>query len=669
MDFLNNKYYSNVDEKTKKIILDKIGDSLRNLKSDFYLLDKIPNDINNDYKTGSFIFLFIKNYKLCIININMELEDLIEFESDFLNDIYNLSKKYQHNDLIGRPREWKESLVCTFKNIDEFNLNQLNLDKSEEKRKIDIILSLVTGSINDISKISKKIDTPLSTIKNKVAVFDAMQSEFIYSDNNKKVIKIQGLAGTGKTELLLHKLRQIIMNDNNCKIAFTCHNRVLAKDLKRRIPDFFDRLKVDVQIKWNEKLFVFHAWGSMYEHNMGLYSYICKEYSQRYYTLSDSNDFNKNCKELLESIKEINNFEYLFDYIFVDESQDFGDDFIKLCEYVTNKKVIVAGDLFQNIFDNNISSEQQVDFLLNKCYRTEPKTLMFAHGISMGLFEEKKISWLEKDEFCKIGYNVNEEPSNYILTREPIYRFSEEDSFIANPIDLIELGSDGEQYVSKVLEIIKTIRQSHPDVESEDIAILSTYKQAKDLTLLKQIQYGIENEFDGWKCNMAFETKERLPDHLFISNSNNVKGLEFPFVICLVPHDFISDIRVRNSIYMILTRSYLNSYLIIDGEKNKQICSELRNGLVQINQHRNMIVSIPTNEEKNQIRTTLREFKYKNPTLQELVDEYYSDLTEKLKTQKKDKEDFKQIIDMLIEKNVINTNNYEKKIKEITGYE
>ena len=32
-----------------------------------------------------------------------------------------------------------------------------------------------------------------------------------------------------------------------------------------------------------------------------------------------------------------------------------------------------------------------------KCYRTEPKTLMFAQALGMGLFEDNKLWWLSKE--------------------------------------------------------------------------------------------------------------------------------------------------------------------------------------------------------------------------------------------------------------------------------
>ena len=43
---------------------------------------------------------------------------------------------------------------------------------------------------------------------------------------------------------------------------------------------------------------------------------------------------------------------------------------------------------FQDIFENKSLTVVNPDFLLNKCYRTDPRTLMGAHAIGMGLFEK-----------------------------------------------------------------------------------------------------------------------------------------------------------------------------------------------------------------------------------------------------------------------------------------
>ena len=104
-------------------------------------------------------------------------------------------------------------------------------------------------------------DTLIKKIKNKIILYDGTQSSFIYQDvNPNKVIRIQGLAGTGKTELLIQKIREKYVNEKNSKIVYACYNQVLCEDMKKRIPALFDFMKVDEQIKINERLWIMRAW-------------------------------------------------------------------------------------------------------------------------------------------------------------------------------------------------------------------------------------------------------------------------------------------------------------------------------------------------------------------------------------------------------------------------
>lgn len=62
-----------------------------------------------------------------------------------------------------------------------------------------------------------------------------------------------------KTELLLHKLKDIYIASKDKKIIFTCHNKILADSLRTRIPDFFNFMRVEEQIRWNKRLWYMHG--------------------------------------------------------------------------------------------------------------------------------------------------------------------------------------------------------------------------------------------------------------------------------------------------------------------------------------------------------------------------------------------------------------------------
>src|SRR5699024_7470677 len=160
--------------------------------------------------------------------------------------------------------------------------------------------------------------------------------------------------------LLLHKLKDIYVNEENSKIFFTCFSKILAQDLNNRIPAFFDFMKVNEQIKWNERLWVERSWGSQADKNSGLYSYICNHYKIPFQRYSWSVSFESVCRGALERLYELEeqgDFEPYFDYILIDESQDFNAAFFELCTKVTRKQVYIAGDIFQSIYYYNENTD------------------------------------------------------------------------------------------------------------------------------------------------------------------------------------------------------------------------------------------------------------------------------------------------------------------------
>ena len=88
---------------------------------------------------------------------------------------------------------------------------------------------------------------------------------------------------------------------------------------------------------------------------------------------------------------------------------------------------------------------------------------------------------------------------------------------------------------------------------------------------------------------------------LFITNPNNVKGLEFPFVICITG-SIKDDYRYRNILYTMLTRSFIQSYLMVQNNSGLSVQTE---GLKTINSSRKIITKEPTVAEKIEIKNTL----------------------------------------------------------------
>ncbi|MDV7611568.1 AAA family ATPase [Acinetobacter baumannii] len=585
-----------------------------------YLIQSPLGEENQGYDITNALVVLSPKHKLLFINLGEDEKIFNNYLADFVEDLASISNKYKYKEVIGRPREWSDSLISTL-DLKQDNFTQAQLDlifennylpQASDQRRLELIISLLTGSINNASVLS--LETPstlLDMVKQKIILFDGQQTRFIYEKLDQPVVRIQGLSGTGKTELLLHKLKELYISNEKNKIMFTCHNKILAASLRSRIPEFFDFMKVEQQIQWNERLWCVNAWGSNADINSGAYRYICSHYNLPFHTYNrHTMSFSKACSLALKNIEnteETKNF--AFDYMLIDESQDFPDSFFELCKKVTKKMVYIAGDIFQNIFSSE-DPDTAPDFLLSKCYRTDPKTLMFAHGLGMGLFEERKLQWLSEPEWELCGYNVLKQNNQLILSRDPLRRF--EDIHNNNSIELVpcsEFYNESNSRIEQTIELIKKIRKENPTAQPHDIAIILTETDTSAYDLMADLELAINSQL-GIKVNKAYDTRNDKPDELFLSTRNHVKGLEFPFVICHVSN--ISNSRtIRNGLYMILTRSFIKTYLLFSESLNASLYPKLEIGLKNIDDEGVLKVTIPSDQEIALIKASIGSVKAK----------------------------------------------------------
>ena len=594
---------------------------------DIFLMTYPKTDSSVISKTNCFMVMS-SGYKISLIkntDNDLEFENYKEDIHEFISYLY---QKYEYRQKLGRFKQWVEDLV-TDSSIDDLHdldnfWNNKKIIEQEKKRNSQLIISLCTGSINDISRL--KLSLPknlLEKVKQRIQLFDADQTRFIYQDVKKKVIKIQGLSGTGKTELLLHKLKALYINENKYKIFITCHNKILADSLKNRIPIFFNFMKVAQQIEWNKRLWCTHAWGSSGDIHSGFYRYICEFYQIPFRTYTNFYTFDRVCNEAIEKIKEIKDFKYAFDYVLVDECQDFKSSFIELCKKVTSKKVFLAGDIFQSIFFDFTNKDYEADYFLTKCYRTAPKTLMFSQALGLGLFENKRFRWLSKENWETCGYIYQEIEDSIELSRYPISRFddTEEDSIKSVIIEKYQNNNP----INVIIKILKQIKSQYPNVSPDDLCIIMLDNDEDIYNYANNIEKEIYKKFN-WKINKAYETKTKIENRILISNRNNVKGLEYSFVICITKA-IGASYEYRNAIYTMLSRSFLNSYLIISDNSNNGLSDGIINGLNEILRTQKMTVRKPSDSEVKDIETRFKKAQLTiNKPFAEILSEIMSEI-------------------------------------------
>lgn len=649
---MNAYFYSEVIESAQNKDLLRFLDEYANneMKQVFVINKALGTNYEYDYSDAAIVL--IPRHRILVINWGEDSDAFREYFDDFIEDLGYISDKYNYKGTIGRKRQWKDTIfsLLTLSEISDYNkmIEESILMDPDEARLSQLIISLLTGSINDISKVGKEVPNDiLDAVKRRIVLYDAKQTDFIFRKINQKVIKIQGLAGTGKTELLLRKLKELYTNNEskNCRIALTCFNKILAQNLRDRIPAFFDFLKVEEQIKWNETLFVMSSWGSNNKKNSGIYSYICSFYNLEFSPYSYETSFDAVCKKAVQEIKNLGHHSACFDYMLIDESQDFPQSFFELCELVTDKQVYIAGDIFQNIFDIS-DKEVNPDFLLNNCYRTDPKTLIFAHAIGMGLLDntnpEDYISWLTDDEWKMCGYVFSRQENEFTFSRQPLNRFEDIDTSSVSSVVFQQ--EEFDDFDVKIVEIIKDLRQKYNSITPDDIGIVFLENETANYKMIDRLASLIYSEFQ-WQINRGYVSKVKREGLLFVSNINNVKGLEFPFVICVSKNKLNRSLKIRNAMYMVLTRSFISSYFLISDKNDENIVENINNNLSAILSNGELTITEPTDEQKADKRKTIISKKNINKSQKEIA----NDIMDKLEVSSEDRIKIHKALKTLLE--------------------
>ena len=290
------------------------------------------------------------------------------------------------------------------------------------------LLSVLDGSKALVKLKERKTDGFAGN--SKVAIIARLEEEIRKFDRDQRVAfmtevngtqRIRGLAGSGKTVVLAMKAAITAIRDPEARIAVTFYTKSLYQHLRQQITRFY-RMHEDRDPDWS-KLQVLHAWGG--ESAAGFYFQAAKRFGHAPLTytqasqMSHRQPFGYACGKLLED----SSVHAAFDYVFVDEAQDFPPEFMRLAlRLAVDEKLVIAYDAFQTIFDVEVptaaslfgldkANEPDVhfdeDIILHKCYRNPREILVCAHAVGFGVYGPKIVQMLEsKEHWNDLGYEV-----------------------------------------------------------------------------------------------------------------------------------------------------------------------------------------------------------------------------------------------------------------------
>ncbi|WIX07147.1 DEAD/DEAH box helicase [Xanthomonas oryzae] len=320
-----------------------------------------------------------------------------------------------------------ESVVSGLASFDEV-LEGLRLPETMPNDVFQELVSTLDGS----KALQKPKERPVSEFPSsaKVHTIVSLEEEIRRFDRDQRIAymsdisglqRIQGLAGSGKTVVLALKAAMMAIRDPDAKIVVTFCTKSLYQHIKQLITRFY-RMHEDRDPDWT-KIQVLHAWGGatidgLYYQTARRFGHPPLNFAQAQ-RISSRQPFGAICKALLDD----GNVMATYDYVLVDEAQDFPPEFMQLAlRLAVEGKMVIAYDVFQTIFDvetptaaslfgtddvNQPHVEFEEEIVLHKCYRNPRQILVCAHAIGFGIYGDRVVQMLEsKEHWEDFGYEV-----------------------------------------------------------------------------------------------------------------------------------------------------------------------------------------------------------------------------------------------------------------------
>ncbi len=388
-----------------------------------------------------------------------------------------------------------------FKDYGQKSYDELWRDKNklkQQQRRLFISVSQGAGKLNDNKRLvgerkASKIGEAIQLLDSKIAVLDKRQhAAAIQIPDGPQ--RIRGMAGTGKTVILAMKAAYLHSRFPDKKILYTFHTQSLYNQVRDLITRFY-RDSEEKDPDWNN-LLILHAWGGRGKE--GVYYRTCLRNSlipiSFRHIPGQEEFFEYVCNEALKA-----QITPEFDFVLMDESQDFPTSFFRLVYEITKepKRIIFAYDELQasvNIQDTGelfgykrdgskkvdfsqgrYSGEIEMDFILEKSYRNPLKVLMAAHGIGLGVYNTDAFMQIieKQDAWEAIGYKLiggELKKGSHVEIERPVENSA---SLVHEVHEGIELGCFQEREQERQWIVQQIVKDIHEEgVQPHDIVVI-----------------------------------------------------------------------------------------------------------------------------------------------------------------------------------------------------
>jgi len=508
------------------------------------------------------------------------------------------------------------------KKIDAF-LSRSELMSREQFKAANGIIQNIYGLIKSDNREIHDGNSLGALIKkrnNSMSMLDSSQFNTVYN-TIRTHSRIRGLAGSGKTILLVKKMAYLHYKNPELELAYVFYTKSLKQYIERLFRDFyhdFDKVK-DPDMR---KIHILHSWGG--SEMAGFLSVTCRENGivcKSWAEAKNHGGFEYACNDALNVSG--GKIAPKYNYIFIDEAQDFCLSFFKLALKTLKYtgKMIYAYDELQSLNENNtMPTKQQIfgddvceDINLSVCYRTPMEILVAAHSLGLGIYKCNAdgsngiVNMMEDYTIWNaVGYKIKNGELGYGKYVE-MYRDEEIEFKPSDSVRIFKTASEKDQYKSVAEEIFRLLEKE--DVSPEDIMIidLNTLSLQDDYTAFKTSLY---NEGNPFQINLNLVNKDnafafRKKGSLTYTSIFRAKGNEanIVFVINTQSMSSISSVS-RNRIFTAMTRAKFMVYLygVATGESSVMNSYEAELEAVKSNDYELRFI-YPTEKELKEMRS------------------------------------------------------------------
>lgn len=469
------------------------------------------------------------------------------------------------------------------------------------------------------------------TLEAEIASFDQRQKHGVLTALS-GVERIRGLAGSGKTIVLAMKAALMHLRNPDAHILYTFWTKSLYQHIQRVITRFYRQFD-DRDPDWS-RLHIMHGWGG--HSTEGVYYNACVRFGHPPLTFGEARrnsdkPFDYACKQLISQ----SSIYPMYDYVFVDEGQDFPSSFLTLCvKLAENNSLVYAYDELQTIFQPKAASPSEFapgielaeDIVLYKCYRNPREILVCAHALGFGLYGKRIVQMLEnKDHWEDVGYEVvrgDFTEGSHTIIKRPKENSLDVISSSQTPQDIVQ-ASVCDSFEEEINLVVKSIvKDISEGLLPEDILVMvADDRNARSYLARISEQLSLH----GVNSNNIHEDSMSLRDfqddgRITLSTIHKAKGNE-AYMVYVVGIDALfasSQVKERNMIFTAMTRA--KGWIRLSGIGDTAVAckAEIDTAL----QHfPNLVFSYPSEEQLKIMKRDLAESAIKKQQAYRSLDE------------------------------------------------